>query len=288
MGLEFDPDLVPKAKLGLHCAQILLAVIAWCMELAVFAGKDAKVVGNNGWAFGVFFLTIPAWLYLIMTPRFGRTRKWAEPHVMLAVDVAFTVIWLSAFAAQAAYNTSGLCGKACNISKGVVALGIFVCLLFGATTFVSAYTLTYWRFHGSLPGYDTRKLCSGDNNIDPDKAAFSMAPHDEEAYERINVDDHDTNNPYVDSARYGHSNPYSHDDDDAAGAGVGEADADRYGAHRRSDLFNQDTEYGGSGAGLSSSAFQHTYNGSQIGGSRVSYSDEPAKFPSANYDGVTR
>lgn len=45
---------------------------------------------------------------------------------MLAVDAAFTVIWLSAFATQAAYNSSGLCGQACNISKGVVALGIFV------------------------------------------------------------------------------------------------------------------------------------------------------------------
>ena len=61
-----------------------------------------------------------------MTPRFARTRRFAEPHAMLAVDVVFTVIWLSAFAAQAAYNTSGLCGQVCGVSKGVVALGIFV------------------------------------------------------------------------------------------------------------------------------------------------------------------
>lgn len=61
-----------------------------------------------------------------MAPRFGRTRKLAEPHVMLAVDGSFTIIWLSAFATQAAYNTSGLCGQACNISKAVVGLGVFV------------------------------------------------------------------------------------------------------------------------------------------------------------------
>ncbi|KAG5939561.1 hypothetical protein E4U53_007779, partial [Claviceps sorghi] len=126
MALDFDPDLVPKAKLGLHCAQILLAFIAWCMEIAVFVGENAKVVRNNGWAFAVFFLTIPAWVYLIMTPRFERTRKWAEPHVMMAVDGAFTIIWLSAFASQAAYNSSGLCGKACSTSKGVVGLGVFI------------------------------------------------------------------------------------------------------------------------------------------------------------------
>ncbi|KJK93439.1 hypothetical protein H633G_02640 [Metarhizium anisopliae BRIP 53284] len=171
MGLEFDPDLVPRIKLGLHCAQILLALVGWCMGIAVFTGKDAKVVGNNGWTFGVFFLSIPAWLYLIMTPRFARTRKFAEPHAMLAVDVVFTIIWLSAFATQAAYNSSGLCGQVCNVSKGVVALGVFVC----------------------LPGYDNRKLRGGDSNIDPDKAAFSMAPHDEEAYERVNMDDHENN-----------------------------------------------------------------------------------------------
>ncbi|CCE28533.1 hypothetical protein E4U22_006099 [Claviceps purpurea] len=277
MGLEFDPDLVPKAKMGLHCAQILLAIVAWCMEIAVFVGEDAKVVGNNGWTFGVFFLTIPAWVYLIMAPRFGRTRKLAEPHVMLAVDGSFTIIWLSAFATQAAYNTSGLCGQACNISKAVVGLGVFVCLLFAASTFVSAYTLTYWKFHGNLPGYDNRKLRTGDSNIDPDKAAFSMAPHDEEAYERINADDHDTSNPYVDPARYGHANPYSHDDGN---------EPNSYGAvppQHRSDLFNQDTEYtSGGGVDLPAGSSSHTY----AAGARVSYSDEPAKFPSGRYDRV--
>lgn len=280
MGLEFDPDLVPKVKLGLHCAQILLALISWCMGIAVFVGEDAKVTGNNGWTFGVFFLTTPAWLYLIMTPRFARTRKWAEPHAMLAVDAAFTVIWLSAFATQAAYNSSGLCGQACNISKGVVALGIFVCLLFGGSTFMSAYTLTYWRFHGHLPGYDNRKLRGGDNNIDPDKAAFSMAPHDEEAYERVNMDDNDHNNPYGDSGRYGHANPYSHNDDD---------EPDRYGSlpPRGTGLFNQDTEYSSGGDGGALPPASHAYGGSQIG-SQVSYSDGPAKFPHANYDRVDR
>lgn len=59
MGLEFDPDLVPKAKMGLHCAQILLAIVAWCMEIAVFVGEDAKVVGNNGWTFGVVRRMLP-------------------------------------------------------------------------------------------------------------------------------------------------------------------------------------------------------------------------------------
>ena len=73
-----------------------------------------------------FFLTIPAWIYLCMAPRFPRTRKIAMPQVMLAVDAVFTVIWLSAWATQASYNTAGLCGEACGISKAIVGLGVFV------------------------------------------------------------------------------------------------------------------------------------------------------------------
>ncbi|KAJ2969288.1 hypothetical protein NQ176_g8744 [Zarea fungicola] len=182
--IEFDPDRVPPVKLGLHIAQIALAFVLWVLELAVFTGKDAKIVGNNGWTFAVFFLSIPAWIYLIMTPRFERTRRFANVHAMFAVDLLFVIIWLSAFATQAAYNTANLCGTRCSLSKGIVALGVIITLLFGATTFISGYTMTYFNFHGNLPGYDNRKIRGGSNDIDPDKEAFSMAPHGDEAYER--------------------------------------------------------------------------------------------------------
>lgn len=60
-----------------------------------------------------------------MTPRFQRTRKLAQPHAMLAVDGVFTVLWLSAFASQAAYNTANLCGAGCGTSKAVVGMAFF-------------------------------------------------------------------------------------------------------------------------------------------------------------------
>lgn len=71
------------------------------------------------------FLSIPGWIYLIMTPRFERTRRFANPYVMLAVDGLYIIIWLSAFSTQAAYNSSGQCGGSCGISKAVVAAGVF-------------------------------------------------------------------------------------------------------------------------------------------------------------------
>lgn len=150
--IEFDPEKIPAFKLGFHIAQIIFAFVLWCLEIAVFRNDGARIVGNNGWTFAVvrivpfvvprrgdprvtvtdfgivfqFFLSIPAWIYLAMAPRFPRTRKIAEPHAMLVVDALFTIIWLSAFATQAAYNTANLCGTACGISKAIVGLGFFV------------------------------------------------------------------------------------------------------------------------------------------------------------------
>ena len=61
-----------------------------------------------------------------MAPRFPRTRKFAQPHAMAVVDGVFAVFWLSAFAAQAAYNSADQCGSACGQSKAIVAMGFFV------------------------------------------------------------------------------------------------------------------------------------------------------------------
>ncbi|KAK3378236.1 hypothetical protein B0H63DRAFT_241694 [Podospora didyma] len=186
---EVNAENIPSWKLGFHIAQIVFAFVLWCLEIAVFKDKDASINGNNGWTFACFFITIPAWIYLGMAPRFPRTRKLAEPHAMLTVDAFFVVIWLSAFAAQASYNTANSCGQACGVSKAIVGLGFFVFLFFCVTTFFSIWTLKYYQWNNKLPGYD--KAQSRTHDVDPDKAAFSMAPHDEEAYAPVNLSDHD-------------------------------------------------------------------------------------------------
>lgn len=50
---EFDPDIVPNLKLGLHSFQVILSFVAWCLAIGVFTAKDAKVTGLNGWTFAV-------------------------------------------------------------------------------------------------------------------------------------------------------------------------------------------------------------------------------------------
>lgn len=292
---EFNPDLVPKVKLGVHAVQVVIGVVIWCLEIAVFTGSEAKIVGNNGWTFGVCFLSIPAWIYLICTPRFPRTRKFANPWVMFAVDVVFCIIWLSAFASQAAYNTAKLCGNRCSQSSAIVGLGVLMWLLWILSSGVSIYTLRHYRFHGELPGYDKQRIRN--NDIDPDKAAFSMAPQDEDAYAPVQMDDHGetsygsggngsggvfNDNPY----RTGGSNTYGQEDDDP----------NRYGSlpSRHNAMFDSETEYNS----------QQPYGSQQpsVGAGPVRqpspyappvvqddpFDDHPAQFPSANYDRTLR
>ncbi|KAK4155955.1 hypothetical protein C8A00DRAFT_41509 [Chaetomidium leptoderma] len=287
--LELDPERIPTFKLVFHSLQILFAFVLWCLEIAVFRADDSKIVGNNGWTFGVFFLSIPAWIFLIMAPRFPRTRKLAEPHAMLVVDVVFTVIWLSAFATQAAYNTANLCGKACSLSKAIVALGIFVFIFFAVTTFFSIWTLKYYQWNNRLPGYDRTQL--NNQNIDPDKAAFSMAPHDEEAYAPVNMADHD-HDDRLGGSQYGshvggrsdYSDPYTGSQVGGGGlGGLGGSTVSGYNDNpfrpQDGNPFDNDTEYHSGSVSTAGGRYaQPTATEAHI----------DASFPQANYDRIER
>ncbi len=155
-------------------------------------------------------------------------------------------------------------------------------LLFAASTFISGYTYTYSNFHGSLPGYDNRQIRTGANDIDPDKEAFSMAPHGDEAYERVHMDDQDNdhgnggNGQASYNSRFGNANPYSggdrYDDDDS----------DRYGAlppRNNAPMFDSATDYNPGSAAMPPAPASMPY--------RPPAADdyaEPPVFPTANYD----
>ncbi|CAI4213823.1 unnamed protein product [Parascedosporium putredinis] len=278
---NIDPDRVPSAKMAVHGLQIVLVFVAWALEIAVFRDSEAKITGQNGWFFGVCFLSIPAWVYVLMTPRWERTRHLADPRAMLGVDILFSIIWLSAFAAQATYNGGDRCGGACGISKAIVAFGVFVTILWILAVVISFYTYHHWKLDGYLPGYDHRKLPNS-NNIDPDKAAFSMAPHDEEAYAPVNMDERESGRnddyasgayggaPYGGSHAGGRTDPYDDDDRYDNGSNVGSNVGSHMGSNvggrhgRTSGIYEGDTSYG---------APSSTQSG-------------PAQFPSGNYDRV--
>ncbi|KAK4143724.1 uncharacterized protein C8A04DRAFT_37148 [Dichotomopilus funicola] len=298
--LEFDAEKIPTYKLIFHGLQILFGFVSWALAIAVFRDDKSRIVGNNGWTFGVFLLSVPAWIYLIMSPRFPRTRKLAEPHAMVVVDAVFTVVWLSAFATQASYNTANLCGNACNLSKAIVGLAVFVFLFFCATTFLSIWTLKYYQWNNRLPGYDRAQI--GSQNIDPDKAAFSLAPHDEESYAPVNINDHDhdhDNDHHDDTSHYGggrsdYSDPYGGSGLNPAASQVGgPAGGSTVGSSYQDNPFRQPQL----GSGLGGDPFDnheteyHSGSMSSVGRyATPSAADgfEDARFPHADYDRIGR
>ncbi|KAI3323200.1 hypothetical protein HD806DRAFT_104137 [Xylariaceae sp. AK1471] len=283
--LNINPDKVPNIKLGLHVAQVILGLTIFILEIIVFEADGSKINGNNGWPFGLCFLSIPAWVYLALAPRYERTRRAANPNVMLVVDSVFAIFWLSAFASQAAYNTANSCGKACAVSKAVVGIAFFETLAWILSTLISAYTLRYYQHNGDLPGYEK---ISNQQNIDPDKAAFSMAPHDEEAYAPVNMDDHhdDVHDDY-------NSRPY---DPDSLGARpVYEAETSYQPQHTSSPAPHEnpfDNSYRTHGStSPHPDPFSDPYAAPAAGPKMYAppvaedYDDgRPVQFPSANYD----
>ncbi|KAK6075677.1 chaperone-binding protein [Seiridium cupressi] len=299
--VEWDADYVPGVKLGLHCAQILLGFVIFILEIVLFRSDNATINGNNGWPFGLCFLSLPACVYLMMAPRWKRTQKIAQPHAMLMIDCIFAILWLSAFASQAAYNTANSCGDGCKVSKAIVGIAFFEILFWAASTFLSAYTLKYYRFHGNLPGYDNIARKGGHQNIDPDKAAFSMAPHDEEAYAPVNADDHDDHSSTPYNADSYTSRPMFDSETDYRPHSTTPSHDNPFGDHGyrpHSTTPSHDNPFGDSGYRAHSvSPANDPYSsgyGSQpeAGGPRIyappsaqEYDDgRPAQFPTANYD----
>lgn len=193
--------------------------------------------------FVLCFLSIPAIIYNSMTLLFVRSRSWGNAYAFAALDIIFTILWLSAFAAVAAWNSADLCVGACGIAKAMVGFGFFIFIFFVITSAISVYNAMYYRNHGSLPG---SRIPNNASMIDPDAAAFSTAPHDE--YAPIHGADKDDDR----LDRF--------DNELSAGPGRHPYEPDSYGyaPPHVGDEHEIDTSYGGSTIG-------NTYGGSAAG-----------------------
>ncbi|KAG9235407.1 hypothetical protein BJ875DRAFT_272380 [Amylocarpus encephaloides] len=275
--MEFAAHQLQKIKLGVHIAQAVLIVVTWILEIVVFR-SSAKIDGRLGWVFGLCFLSVIPLIFLTMTPRFPRTRKFANPYALATVDGLFCLLWLTAFACQANYNSSELeagkpkCGDGCGRSKAVVGLGVFIWLLWALTTLMSLYGVVYYKREGYLPG--ASRAPHNAQQIDPDKEAFSTAPHDEYAPVH-NIDDHDV----------------LHDNNETA--------IPAYGANSSSPHFgsSSNSPYEGGLGGGCVPPFVHDENTSYMGYSgqaapsyhtpgSVGSAAGRAQFPSASYNNV--
>lgn len=65
-------------------------------------------------------------IYNSMTLLFARSRNWGNAYVFAGLDVLFAILWLSAFAAVAAWTNKGHCFGACKYSKAMAGFGFFI------------------------------------------------------------------------------------------------------------------------------------------------------------------
>ncbi|TVY55863.1 hypothetical protein LSUE1_G008701 [Lachnellula suecica] len=273
--MELGVQHIQTGKLAVHVLQGALIFATFCLDIAVVR-SSATVDGRWGWNFAACFITIPALVYLTMTPRFPRTRKLANPYAMAAVDGLFCIIWLSAFATVANWNSTGKCGDGCKVSKAVVGLGVFIWLFWVLTTFISLYSVVYYKREGYLPG--ASRAPTNAAMIDPDKEAFSTAPHDDEYAPVHHTDEEheDIHNsvPQYGSqgSRYGGGEPqFGSQESHYGGAAESHYDGSYSGAGGYVPPTVHDEPTGYSGAGM---------------GSLGSNSNGRAQFPSARYDNV--
>ena len=128
-------------------------------------------------------------------------------------------------------------------------------------------------------------------NIDPDKAAFSMAPHDEEAYAPVHMNDHDNDHDVNAPDVHGYDNGYGRpsnttysDSQDPYSHGAQQdpfaSDPYRVSARPGENPFDDNAGYHsqtGGGSAYNPPTAQDAYD-----------DDRPAQFPAGNYDRAVR
>lgn len=147
-------------------------------------------------------------------------------------------------------------------------------------------TLRYYDFNGTLPGYEHMGVKN--QNIDPDKAAFSTAPHDDDAYAPVGMHDHD-NEPEFNATPYGGAgSSYGGGGSAYSNAPHDPHDPDAYnmrpvggGSPAHENPFDDSTAYQGAGGRLPSGSSSHVY---APPAAHDDYDDDrPAQFPAADY-----
>jgi len=265
--MEFSVDNAHRFKTPIHIVQAVFIFIAWAIEISLFRSPGTNIGGGDIYFFLLCFFSIPALIYQTLTFIFPKSRKWANAYAFAGVDIVLTILWLAAFAAVAAWDSSGGCGPdySCHLGSAVVGLGFFICVFWGLTAAISIYGVFYFRRNGTIPGI-ARAQQADINRIDPDIEAFSTEPHDEYAPLHLNDKDDQLQDMHTEmgegegSGRYEAETSYT----GAGGAGY----------NSQSDIGGYHNSSQSSVAYQPHDAYQQPY---------VSQEPERAQFPHGNY-----
>jgi hypothetical protein len=154
-------------------------------------------------------------------------------------------------------------------------------LMFIATTFLSLYAVFFYKREGYLPGASRAPMNA--QAIDPDKDAFSTAPHDDEYAPVQNIEDHDDLPGPLSHGGYGNSNAGASYDPPTSYGGAGVyippsvSEDTGYNSHPDTAYHSGDNGYSGENNG---------YIGATGRQSPVVGASGRVQFPTGRYDNV--
>jgi translocation protein SEC72 len=126
----------------------------------------------------------------------SRAQRFSNVYAFAALDALSVILWLTAWAAVASYVSEGK-GKGkndkatgcnnfkfgspgrCNISQGIVVLGVFLMLCFAATAFISFKAVMHFKQTGEMPN----PTMGNDNLAKQTQDAFSSNMRNDDPFD---------------------------------------------------------------------------------------------------------
>ncbi|KAL9119535.1 MAG: hypothetical protein Q9187_003916, partial [Circinaria calcarea] len=152
-----------RGKTVIYGIQAVALCIAWMLTIAVLT-KSGTTGTATKFYFFLTWISIPAFVYIAAVPHFSRTKQYANPYVIAAIDILYSILWLAALAAIASWTNRGIMDKSkgcaqfkygseskCMCSMVSVILGVIIFVLFLIASGLSIYSALYYRKNGSMP-----------------------------------------------------------------------------------------------------------------------------------------
>jgi len=194
---EANPLVLQRATFGFHVLQALMIPITMGVTGASML-QAGSANSSTKYMFAMCWLTIPALIYVTMTPRFQRTKPLANPFAICGFNCVFTFFWFIAPIALGVANTksqvagrdaralveedfpkdtkpsceTALFPKECSLNSAAVGLGVFMFLFLTATSITAIYVAIYYRIHLITPWEAHSGQIGGEQVIEHTKHAF--------------------------------------------------------------------------------------------------------------------
>ncbi|KAF8463093.1 hypothetical protein BDZ91DRAFT_796598 [Kalaharituber pfeilii] len=222
---DANPIALQRASMGFHALQAVFIPIIMGVTAASLLQKPSALSAAE-YMFSMCWLTIPALIYVMMTPRFARTKPLANPYAICGFNSLLCFLWFIAPIALGTANRkrqqdrydylvqrnkedstqekpSGVsCDilefpKECSLNNAAVGLGVCMFLFLLATTLMSIYVALYYRANLITPWEAHSAQIGGEQVTEHTKHAFGDDDGTGGDYALIAEEDRTHQNPSI-------------------------------------------------------------------------------------------